>query len=307
MTSTVVQNNTAMSTVVVFACKSNSCRSQMAEGWAKKWVEDQRLLIKARQATRRREQQLAAPVSSSSADAEEYDDRLLSFLDGLLLLSVALDESAITSKAETPINDSISSTATNTSICVTCHGEACPNSQQRKVVKSKAIQAMAQDGVDISSYFPKSIGEITPLILDSVQKKRDDRAQSVMKKRRVVEQLSMKRVLGFLQKASKDMGLAYAGIQRDTKLNLTDTEISEEQIMVDNLIVLCSCPNLKRRLSDMSKQTTDWDIDAPTDAAKSGEGDAAYVRVSRQIKCKVDELLDGFMREALDRGGSIVQ
>ena len=300
MTSTVVQNNTAMSTVVVFACKSNSCRSQMAEGWAKKWVEDQRLLIKARQAARRREEQLTAPVSSSYADADEHDDRLLSFLDGLLLLSVALDDSAIVSKADTPINDSISSTTTNTSICVTCHGEACPNSQQRKVVKSKAIQAMARDGVDISSYFPKSIGEITPLILD-----RGDRDQSVMKKRRVVEQLSMKRVLGFLQKASKDMGLAYAGIRSD--INSTNTETSQEQIMVDNLIVLCSCPNLKRRLSDMSKRTTDWDIDAPTDAAKSGEGDAAYVRVSRQIKCKVDELLDGLMREALDRGKSIVQ
>ena len=37
-----IQNNiiltTAMSTTVVFACKSNSCRSQMAEGWVSKMV-----------------------------------------------------------------------------------------------------------------------------------------------------------------------------------------------------------------------------------------------------------------------------
>ena len=289
----------------------------MAEGWAKKWVDDQRLMIEARRAARRREhQKLDTPVSHSSLDECEYDNRLLSFLDGLLLLSVALDESAIVSPIDTSRNDTSSSsssiTTTNTTpTCITCQ-DGCLNPKQRKAIKSKAIQAMAQDGVDISSFFPKSIGEITPLILDSYEKKqRADGGQTVLKKRRTVEQSSMRRVLQFLQRASKDMGMAYAGIRsntdHDTVTTSTITEITQEQLMVDNLIVLCSCPNLKRRLSDMSKQTTDWDIDAPTDAAKAGEGDAAYLRVSRRIKCKVDQLLDGLKREALDDVGRVVQ
>ena len=29
-------------TKVVFACKSNSCRSQMAEGWAREWIRKRR-------------------------------------------------------------------------------------------------------------------------------------------------------------------------------------------------------------------------------------------------------------------------
>jgi hypothetical protein len=76
-------------------------------------------------------------------------------------------------------------------------------------------------------------------------------------------------------------------------------EISQEYPMVDNLIVLCSCANLKQKLADISKQTFDWDIDPPTDAAKAGEGDGAYVRVSREIRCKVDEFLSNLKNEAM--------
>jgi protein-tyrosine-phosphatase len=35
--------------------------------------------------------------------------------------------------------------------------------QDRKSVKSKAVQVMAQDGVDISTFYPKSMQEILPL------------------------------------------------------------------------------------------------------------------------------------------------
>jgi protein-tyrosine-phosphatase len=35
--------------------------------------------------------------------------------------------------------------------------------QDRKSVKSKAVQVMAQDGVDISAFYPKTVSEILPL------------------------------------------------------------------------------------------------------------------------------------------------
>eukprot|EP01083_Nonionella_stella_P000429 1231_1 len=110
-----------MSTTVVFACKSNSCRSQMAEGWAKQWIKEER--------------------RNGGDDA---------FLDGLMVLSVALDES----KVQTNTKHQLLSTSPRSSItdfdsirsCVTCDGEdicstsSSPSTQKHRRPKERAIQ-----------------------------------------------------------------------------------------------------------------------------------------------------------------------
>lgn len=231
------------STTIVFACKSNSCRSQLAEGWAREWIKEQRLGLENRAKTR-----------FTSRDEDDHDRQLRAFLDGLLVASVALDESSVSGgggskRPSAPLSSSpTSSLATSFSgsraPCVTCDGELCtlsPTSpSQRRKPKEKAIQAMAQDGVDISSYYAKSFKEVLPLIANSGS-------------------------------AAQDRP-------------------------IDKLRVLCSCPDsMKCPLSNLSKETLDWDIDPPTAAARS-EGDGAYLRVSRQIKGKVDSFMDELKR-----------
>ena len=66
-----------------------------------------------------------------------------------------------------------------------------------------------------------------------------------------------------------------------------------DQKVVDRLVILCSCGDeVKRALVERSKQTDEWDIPAPTAAAKAGEGDAAYRRVSLQIRDEVNKLMN---------------
>lgn len=190
----------------------------------------------------------------TSRDDDGHDRQLCAFLDGLLVASVALDESSVSdgrvSKRPSAPQSSppTSSLATNVSgsrvPCVTCDGELCTLSltspSNRRRPKEKAIQAMAQDGVDISSYYAKSFKEVLPLIAKSGS-------------------------------ATQDRP-------------------------IDKLFVLCSCPDsMKCPLSNLSKETLDWDIDPPTAAARS-EGDGAYLRVSRQIKEKVDSFMDELKR-----------
>lgn len=91
---------------VVFACNSNSCRSQMAEGWAREWIRVQQ------------------------------DERGVE-IGNTVVASIALDSSAVFHN-----NDS---------------------HQERKSVKCKAVEVMSQDGVDISSFYPKTLEEILPL------------------------------------------------------------------------------------------------------------------------------------------------
>mmetsp|Transcript_28133 Transcript_28133/g.51943 ORF Transcript_28133/g.51943 Transcript_28133/m.51943 type:complete len:358 (+) Transcript_28133:91-1164(+) len=314
-----------MSTTIVFACKSNSCRSQMAEGWAQKWIKAERLSLENR------------------AEDEDVGDRQLlrAFLDGLLVVSVALDESSISngkgsidpSPSSIPLSSSPTSsfttsfpvcstvsrqieTASRQIECVTCDGELCTSSlQRRKPPKEKAIQAMATGGVDISSYYAKTFGEILPFIANN------HRQQNVinMNKQQLID-LSVKDWKGYisftglcrvLETASREMGMAYAGVAREdydrssgsiTVKETADQRSSDkdETPVVDNLIVLCSCPDsLKRQLSDLSKETLDWDIDPPSAAARSGEGDGAYLRVSRHIREKVDVFMDELKRCAM--------
>ena len=71
-----------------------------------------------------------------------------------------------------------------------------------------------------------------------------------------------------------------------------ETAEADEKV-VDRLVILCSCgDDVKRALVERSKQTDEWDIPAPTAAAKAGEGDAAYRRVSLQIRDEVNKLMN---------------
>mmetsp|Transcript_24169 Transcript_24169/g.50620 ORF Transcript_24169/g.50620 Transcript_24169/m.50620 type:complete len:424 (+) Transcript_24169:46-1317(+) len=379
-----------MSTTVVFACKSNSCRSQLAEGWAHEWIKAQRLGIEKRAEKAR--------CGSSSRGDDVYDRQLSTFLDGLLVVSVALDESSVSSNhgresilpplsaAESSNSFPASTLATNDAAgsstiptattkrqrqCVTCDGETCASSSssllQRRKPKEKAIQAMAQDGVDISSYYAKSFTEVLPHIVRN-HRKLFRQNETIMNKQLLLDNntknwkqhLSFAGLCHMLESASREMGMAFAGVAREGDDRITSTSTSEgkqqellkhyssfsglcrvlesasremgmafagvareedERVIesssaattpegtgvgrlellrpIDNLRVLCSCPDsMKRQLTDLSKDALDWDIDPPTTAAKS-EGDGAYLRVSRQIRGKVDSFMDELKRCAL--------
>lgn len=242
-----------MSTTIVFACKSNSCRSQMAEGWARKWIAAQRHAL------------------STKTHDDQYQEKLRAFLDGLLVLSVALDESSVGTPMPSP---PLSSERTQ---CVTCDGDqsgVCTISLRRRQPKEKAILAMARDGVDITNYYAKTVHDILPTIEANQQQLNSDRHFQQWEGRPWFA--GLRRVL---ETASREMGMAYAGVARDDRC-------------VDKLIVLCSCPaSLKQPVSLLAKETAEWDITPPSAAARA-EGDGAYLRVSRQIKEKVGEFMD---------------
>ena len=74
---------------------------------------------------------------------------------------------------------------------------------------------------------------------------------------------------------------------------LSSSVADADEKVVDRLVILCSCgDDVKRALVERSKQTDEWDIPAPTAAAKAGEGDAAYRRVSLQIRDEVTKLMN---------------
>ena len=143
--------------------------------------------------------------------------------------------------------------------CETCCGDACHTRQERKSVKLKAVQAMAMDGVDISSFYPKTLGEILP---------------------------------GLRKPACS-----------------TSMEYSLEK-PIDALIVLCSCgSDTRNNLSKESKSIQEWNVEAPTAAAKV-EGESAYRRVSLEIRDRVHSLMEDLHQEMElvdDSGDKIVE
>jgi len=206
------------------------------------------------------------------------------FLDGLVVLSVALDDS----KVETTAKHQLLSTSPRSSAitdfdsirsCVTCDGEdicsnsSSPSTQKHRRPKERAIQAMMQDGVDISSYYAKSLSDISPHIVSNSNKK--------------IQQIPIFNGIRRVIERVREIGLTLTGVNKDD-----DDDDKHDERVVDNLIVLCSCPDtMKRQLSDMSRETIEWDIDAPSNAAKE-EGDAAFLRVSRLIRQKVNNFLN---------------
>ena len=196
-------NSFVVSPRVVFACKSNSCRSQMAEGWAREWLSQQK-------------EDLERLFETGGGNGELQ--RRQSVLNDMVITSVALDSTAV--------------------FC----GDA---PETRKTVKGKAVEAMLLDGIDISQYAPKSLPEIIPILARSA-----------------------------------------------ADATHIDVAAETEQKIVDRLVILCSCGDeVKRALVERSKHTDEWDIPAPTAAAKAGEGDAAYRRVSLQIRDEVNKLM----------------
>lgn len=290
-----------MASTIVFACKSNSCRSQMAEGWAKNWIMNERSKLDARS---------RCDIITAEGDNQEQvqrERRLQSFLDGLIVASVALDESSVTSAVQDIVSLSSSprssltsfftknnaSHATNSSSCVTCDGEMCASPLRRKKVKEKAVKAMAIDGVDISNAIPKTIDDV----LSSSSGSEDEEKLLRCSKSRFFS------LLEILRRISLQTSLAYAGVVvEDVSGPGVGADTSDEQRSVDSLVVLCACADsLKRKLSGMSKETFEWDIDAPTALAKEGEGDMAYLRVSRQIRVKVETFMD-HLKESVMNG-----
>ena len=309
-----------MSTTILFACKSNSCRSQMAEAWAREWIKSEKVQLENRKND-------VDVISACDGDNDLDQQRKLStFLDNLLVASVALDESSVSIKSTLDTDTDTSLSSTDTSLlgtsptstittdfragCITCDDGVCTASSRskRRKPKEKAIQALAQDGVDISSYYAKSFKEILPMVLRHNQKPGSFTQQLInVGKSSWRLHLSFANLRRILENASREIGMAYAGVHRDaTDKRKYDTPMQNETSpntyntqVVDSLIVLCSCPDsLKRQLSDMSKETLDWDITPPTAAAKF-EGDGAYLRVSREIRDKVEEFMNQLKQCAL--------
>jgi protein-tyrosine-phosphatase len=224
--------------IVVFACKSNSCRSQMAEGWAHKWLEDQIDILDSELKDFLDENEEKGDSSDSSADrwsrgVKEHVD----MLKDTVVVSVALDSSSV-------FEDMMSVIQSSSLHCL-----------PRKQVKSKAVDAMKDYGVDISLYQPKTIDEIMPII-----KVVDDTLPA---------EIAPESTSG-----------------HNSLLDFTPNK------PVDKLIVLCSCgQEMKYKLARRSKSVEEWSIDAPTAASKAGEGDEAYRRVSLEIKNEVNILM----------------
>mmetsp|Transcript_8138 Transcript_8138/g.9388 ORF Transcript_8138/g.9388 Transcript_8138/m.9388 type:complete len:235 (+) Transcript_8138:143-847(+) len=232
--------------VIIFACKSNSCRSQMAEGWARNWLEKQK------------DEKLNAINGSNMSDHDEAKIRKqLCLLEDTIVTSVALDSSAVFERQFGEEKNDLSITN---------------SSYKRKTIKPKAIQVMSDDGIDIESYMPKTVDEVLPLLNKTSQKNNC--------------------LETFL--AKNPTPISHSFIIDD---DMDDEEISKS---VDKLIVLCSCGDeLKYKLVRRSKSVEEWTIDPPTTAAKSGEGDAAYRRVSLEIRSEVNILMSSLIQDAL--------
>jgi len=221
----------------------------MAEGWAHKWLEDQIDILDSELKDFQDENEEIGDSSDDrwSRGVKEHVD----LLKDTVVVSVALDSSSVFAE------DMMSVIQSRTFHCMS-----------RKKVKSKAVDAMKEDGVDISSYQPKTIDEIIPIIKGS-----DDTIPAEI----VPESTSGNSSLLLLENIVLD--------------NVEVDDFTPNK-PVDKLIVLCSCgQEMKYKLARRSKSVEEWSIDAPTAASKAGEGDEAYRRVSLEIKNEVNILM----------------
>ena len=117
-------------TKIVFACKSNSCRSQMAEGWARNYLLKNDLMDKS-----------------------------------IVVASVALDSASVWTETESRIFEQKEPSSDLYSNSEKCCGDSCGTIFQRKSVKVKAVHAMEKLGVESKgTSVPKSWEEILPII-----------------------------------------------------------------------------------------------------------------------------------------------
>jgi len=218
---------------VVFACKSNSCRSQMAEGWAHEWV-------KKHQKTTSEEKQ---------------------FLDTIIVASVALDSSSVFNKSNVDVVDDSKTAASQKQEQQRQH----QHQQQRKPVKAKAVEAMAAYGVDISKCSPKTLDELLPTFLSCKNTSSE----------------------------GPDMEWSTMEITNSNETDASRQKEDGNEKPLDKLIVMYSCAkDVQHHVASRSQQVIQWDIEAPTAAAKAGEGNAAYQRVSLEIRAQVEALLE---------------
>ena len=166
---------------------------------------------------------------------------------------------------------------------------------------------MAQDGVDISNFVPKTINEVIPLLLDNFHRYQHGQTSDWEGQRE--KTTGEKKVGTDIRITNNGIASLEDGHHAKTIKNniLTgpylhnmdsfSSEVPKKVQAVDILIVLCSCPDtLKWQLADMSKEILAWDIDAPTSAAKAGERDSAYLCVSREIRQKAEDFKDKLKR-----------
>ena len=113
-------------TKIVFACNSNSCRSQMAEGWARKYLTEHDLMD-----------------------------------EPIVVASVALDSKAV--EKEIPFTE-LDRNNVSLGTEKMCCGDLCETVKQRKAVKSKAVYTMESLGVDMTSAKPKTWEELLPIL-----------------------------------------------------------------------------------------------------------------------------------------------
>ena len=217
----------------------------MAEGWARRWIQDQIDIFTTTL------EEFQESDGRENFDEDKLSRRVkdhISMLRNCNVASVALDASAVFD-------------------CKSCPDNSC---RQRKQVKSKAVEAMAKDGIDISLFKPKTVDEIIPsLVMDE-----SDSSEEI------------------------ESSLSTNGNNPLMENVVLEEEADEAAASkpVDKLIVLCSCgEDLKYKLMRRSKSVEEWAIDAPTAASKSGEGDRAYRRVSLEIKKEVDILMGSLL------------
>lgn len=307
-------------TKIIFACKSNSCRSQMAEGWAREWIRREREVLD--QMTTLSSSGFDDPADWSNTSGAVSNDRRADekglsknnssggesggrfVRDEIQRRSAALDELVVTSVAL----DSSSVFECGTG---TCCGDMCETPSQRKAVKENAVRAMAEDGVDISTFVPKTIEEIIPHLNKQGAMRNDAEKDASHPPKGVVgadnEESVVVAKIGPTSKGSVTMdeisatysSTLFLSDEFDEDLQKNDPSLDTCKKPVDKLIVLCSCgDDVKRRLVRRSKSVEEWNIDAPTAAAKR-EGDGAYRRVSHEIRKEVDILFGSMVGDGM--------
>lgn len=275
----------------------------MAEGWAHQWIQNQLDILKT---TLQEEEEFEEEAETESKNSDggsgsnfnKWARRIrdhISLLERTDVASVALDSSAV---FDTSSSKSTSTSNAKCELSSSCTGPHCV---QRKQVKLKAVEAMAKDGVDISSYKPKMIKEILPLLTNGMEGNHphQDQGENGMETKgqekfadRKLSQINNSMDHEMLEDVvtTPDPGL---GQGSKAKSRLASTPPIKS---VDKLIVLCSCgEEMKYELARRSKSVEEWSIDAPTAASKSGEGDQAYQRVSLEIKEEVNILMGSLL------------
>eukprot|EP00557_Chaetoceros_sp_GSL56_P008699 CAMPEP_0176497102 /NCGR_PEP_ID=MMETSP0200_2-20121128/11541_1 /TAXON_ID=947934 /ORGANISM="Chaetoceros sp., Strain GSL56" /LENGTH=244 /DNA_ID=CAMNT_0017895085 /DNA_START=192 /DNA_END=926 /DNA_ORIENTATION=+ len=235
----------------------------MAEGWARKWISDQIEILgsdvgKLEKLDEGNEKESSSLSSDNGHDANNFIQEKIAMLKNTVVVSVALDSSSVFK----------TSSDSDEGLTPTVPGNNNNARVYRKHIKSKAVEAMKKEGIDITSHQPKTVDEIMHVI----------RNDSISLPESLPSSLPSKPFV-FNETLTRE-------IDENQKMDEKPTLKT-----VDKLIVLCSCGEMDDKLVKRSKSIEEWQIDAPTAACKAGEGDLAYTRVSLQIKDEVNNLM----------------